>query len=164
LSENFNIPKDWISDFLHINGTELIGTSIGALAVALNWKKADIKEFSSIVSSLGISTLASADPFLAVVTLVSLAKSFTDARRTNNYSDFVSGLTKGGVGTGVLIGTSTIIGGPAWVGVVSGMCVGICAQKAMHKVDVTEISSYVQNAIQDKLKKQDELILVKVET
>lgn len=158
MSENFNIPKDWVSDILCINGAEVIGTSIGVLSVALNWKKEDVKEFSSIASSLGISTIASANPLLAVVALVSLAKSFADARRKNKYSDFVNGLTKGGVGTGMFIATATVIGGPVWVGVVSGMCVAVCVHKAMDKVEVIEIVKFVQTTITNGLQKQNILL------
>lgn len=162
ISDNFGIPKDWTSDLLHYNGVEVIVTSIGVLALALNWNKEDITQFSSLAGGLGISSLASANPLLGVVTLVSLAKSFTDARRSNNYSEFVNGLVKGGVGSGVIIGTSAIIGGPVWIGVVSGMCVGVCAQKAMDRVEVLEIADYVQQSMQDRLANQNLLIRFKV--
>ncbi|MDI6891091.1 MAG: hypothetical protein QMC83_09170 [Thermodesulfovibrionales bacterium] len=144
LSTSFDIPTNWFRDLLHVNAPELLGTSIGTIAVALNWDKKQVKEFASLAGSLGISSIANANPALAVVSLATLAKSFIDAKQKENYSEFVNGLTKGGVGTGAFLATASAIGGPVWVGILAGVCVGAVAHKAMDTVEISQITTFME--------------------
>jgi len=147
LNSTFHIPKSWFSDLLHVNATKLIGTSIGTIAVVLNWNKKQVKEFSSLAGSLGISSIASANPALAVVALTTLAKSFADAKQKGDYSEFVNGLAKGGVGTGAFLATASAIGGPVWVGLLAGTCVGVVVHKTMDTVQLSQISTFIEESI-----------------
>ncbi len=63
--------------------------------------------------------------------------------------EIVNGLTKGGVGTGVFLATSSIIGGPVWVGILTGMCVGVVVHKAMDTVDVSQITTFVDTSLRN---------------
>jgi hypothetical protein len=147
LSATFGIPKPWCSDLLHVNAVEIIGTSIGTLAVALNWNSKQAKEFASLAGSLGISSIVSANPALGVVTLVALSKSYIDAGEKGDYMEIVNGLSKGGVGTGVFLAASSVIGGPVWVGILAGMCVGVAVNKTMDTVDISQITDYVNTSL-----------------
>lgn len=147
LSTTFDIPKPWFADLLHVNATELVGTTIGAIAVALNWNKKQVREFSSLAGSLGISSIASANPALAVVALAALAKSLVDAKQKGNYSEFVDGLAKGGVGTGAFLVTASAIGGSVWIGILAGMCVGAVVHKTMDAVEVSQIATFVEMSL-----------------
>ncbi len=84
----------------------------------------------------------------AIVSLAAAAKSYNDARKTDEYADCVDGLVKGGVGTGVFLATASVVGGPAFVGVLAGMCVGTAAHKYMDTVNISEIREYVETALQ----------------
>lgn len=148
LNSIFGIPRAWFADMLHVNATDLIGSSIGVIAVSMNWKSGDQKRFARLVGSLGISALAKANPALAVVTLAAAAKSYNDARSTDTYADCVDGLVKGGVGTGVFLATASAVGGPAFVGVLAGMCVGAAVHRCMDTVNISDIREYVEAALQ----------------
>ena len=147
LGTTFNIPKSWFSDFLHINTTELIGTSIATIAVVLHWNKKRVKEFSKLAGSLGISSIASANPALAIVALVTLSKSFVDARQDGNYKEFIKGLAQGGVGTGAFLATAAAVGGPVWVGLLAGLCVGVIAHKCVDAVEINQINTFIENSL-----------------
>lgn len=147
LKETFDIPKDWFSDLLHVNEVELIGTTIGTIAVALNWNKKQVEQFAGIAGSLGISSIASANPALAVVGLVTLAKAFVDARQEGDYRKVVVGFSKRGVGTGAILATAVAIPGPGWVGIVAGMCVGSVVRKTMNTVEVSQIASFMETSL-----------------
>jgi len=147
LNSTFYIPSSWFSDLLHVNANELIGTSIGTIAVALNWNKKQINDFSRIAGSLGISSIASANPALAVVALATLAKSFVDAKQKGSYSEFLDGLAKGGVGTGAFLATASAIGGPVWVGLLAGTCVGVVVHKTMRTVQISQIITFVEDSM-----------------
>lgn len=147
LKETFDIPKDWFSDLLHVNEVELIGTTIGTIAVALNWNKKQVEQFAGIAGGLGIASIASANPALAVVGLVTLAKAFVDARQEGEYRKVVVGFSKRGVGTGAILATALAIPGPGWVGIVAGMCVGSVVRKTMSTVEVSQIASFMETSL-----------------
>lgn len=147
LNTTFHIPKSWFADLLHVNATELVGTTIGTIAIALNWNKKQVKEFASLAGSLGIVSIASANPALAVVTLPALAKSFADARQKGDYAEFVNGLAKGRVGTGAFLATASAVGGPVWIGILAGMCVGTIVHRTMHAVEVSEIATFMETSL-----------------
>lgn len=149
LSTTFGISRSWFADLLHVNATELIGTTVAGIGIALNWNKSDVREFSSFAGSMGISSIASANPALAVVALAVLAKSFTDAKHKESYSEFVNGLAKGGIGTGAFLATASAIGGPIWVGILAGMCVGIVVHKSMDAANTSEIASFVEVSLRN---------------
>jgi hypothetical protein len=147
LQSSLHIPRDWIADAMHLNANELVGGSIGAIAVALNWNKAEVKQFSQMAGSLGISTIASANPALAAVSLTVLAKGFMEAKETGDYTEFTNGLIKGGVGTGVFIGTAAVVGGPAWIGVLSAFALSGAVNVAMDKYSSSDIGEYLDDSM-----------------
>jgi hypothetical protein len=125
----------------------------------MHWNKKEVKEFSRLTSSLGISSIASANPALAVITLVSLAKAFADARQKGDYSQFVDGLAKGGVGTGMFLITPSLVGGPVWVGLLTAMCVGLAVQKVSDRVEISQVSDFLVSSIKANLPTQAEYSL-----
>ncbi len=63
--------------------------------------------------------------------------------------EIVNGLSKGGVGTGVFLATSSVIGGPVWVGILAGMCVGVVVHKTMDTVDISQITAFVNTSLRN---------------
>lgn len=151
LNEAFAIPRPWFQDVLHVNGAELIGGSIGVIAVALRWTKADTREFASLAGSLGLSAIASANPALGVVTLATLAKAFMHAKGKEDYVDALEGLAKGGLGTGAFLATSAAVGGPVWIGMVTGLCVAVAANRATSRVKLPVVGAYLETAMRSAL-------------
>lgn len=147
LSTTFHIPKHWFADMLHVNAVELVGASVSTIAVALNWTKKDVEQFGSLAGSIGIPAIASANPALAVVALVVLSKSFVDAKKKDDFSAMLNGLARGGVGTGAFLASASIVGGPIWVGTLVGLCVGTVVHTTMKRVDVREISAFVEGSL-----------------
>lgn len=155
LNDKFSIPRSWSQDILHINGVELFGASVGAIAVALHWKRKDVKRFSTLCGSLGVSALVSANPMLGVLATAGLAKSFADARNHGgDYAQFVNGLAKGGIGTGVLLGTAGVVGGPAFVGLLAGFCMGIAAHKVLNTVEPSQIAEFLVSSAKSQFSTQ----------
>jgi hypothetical protein len=133
MGDTLGVSRDWLMDAASFTATEGIGAIIGAVAVVLNWSKTDVDRFSALVGSFGLSALISANPFLAVVAVVALARSFHEARYRKQYGSLASGITKGGAGTGVFLGAISIVSGPAWIGIVVGIVSAVLAQKAYEK-------------------------------
>ena len=147
LETNLHIPKSWFYDLNTINATELLTASIGAFALILNWNNEDREAFAKTIGSTAIVSVIGANPILMVFTLAAVAKSFTDARREGNYTEFVEGLAKGGVVTGVVIASASLVGGPVYVGLLAGICTGVVANKVMNKVDGAAIRDFVVDSV-----------------
>ena len=143
LETNLHIPKSWFYDLNTVNATELLTASIGAFALMLNWNGEDREAFAKIIGSTSIVSVIGANPILMVVTLASLAKVFSDSRRYGSYTEFVEGLSKGGLVTGAVIATSSVVGGPLYVGLLAGICTGVIASKVMNNVDGQAICEFV---------------------
>ena len=137
------IPRAWVVDMVSYDAIELIGASLGVLAIALNWNDDDVEEFSRLVGSMGLAAVVGANPLLLIVTVVALGRAFHTARRTGDWKEFTDGLTRGGICTGAVLLATSMVSGPAVVVLLTGICVGIVAQQASEKVSVVEIGQWV---------------------
>ena len=146
LNDKFHIPKSWFYDLNTYDAAELIGSSIGVVALALSWNRADTETFSRLVGSMGLSAALSANPLLLVVTIVALAKAFHNAHESGEYSEFVDGSLKGGIGAGATITAVSLVGvagGPAGVALLAGLTTGILVNMATKDVSFVEISEFL---------------------
>ena len=150
LEANFHIPKDWFYDLNSYDAAELLGGSIGVVALALHWNRADTETFARLVGSLGVSAAISANPLLLIVTVVALAKAFHQAHQTGEYAEFVDGQLKGGIGAGATLAAVSLVGvagGPAGAALLAGLATGILVNMATKNVSVVEISQFMAGQI-----------------
>ena len=146
LQSKFNIPRDWFYDLNSYDAAELLSSSIGVLALALSWSRAETEDFARLAGGMGVSAVVSANPLLLVVTVVSLAKAFHNARRTGEYAELVDGQFRGAAGAGATLAAVSLVGaagGPAGVALLTGLTAGILVNKASKKVSVVEISRFM---------------------
>ena len=141
--EGLGISRDWLIDLVNYDAVELVGSSIGVVAIALNWNNEDIEEFTTIVGGMGLSAAAGANPLLLIVTIVALAKAFHTARKTGDWKEFTDGLAKGGICTGAVLLVTSTVSGPAVVVLLTGICVGVAAHKATENVSIVEVGQFV---------------------
>ena len=137
------ISRDWLIDLVNYDAVELVGSSIGVVAIALNWNNEDIEEFTTIVGGMGLSAAVGANPLLLTVTVVALAKAFHTARKTGDWKEFTDGLAKGGICTGAVLLITSTVSGPAVVLLLTGICVGVAAHKATKNVSIVEVGQFV---------------------
>ena len=130
-------------DMVSYDAVEVIGASLGVLAIALNWNNDDVEEFSRLVGSLGLAAVVGANPLLLIVTVVALGRAFHTARRTGEWKEFTDGLARGGICTGAVLLATSMVSGPAVVVLLTGVCVGIVAQQASQRVSVVEIGEWM---------------------
>jgi len=80
LSKNFGVKKSWLLDIQSVNLSEIFSATIGVVALLFGWKKSEKEEFADLASSLVVAGAVGANPILLIVSLVSLAKSYTRNR------------------------------------------------------------------------------------
>ena len=142
LDSTFHIPKDWFYDLNSYDAAELLASSIGVVALALNWNRADTEQFSRMVGSMGLSAVITANPWLLIVSVVALAKAFHKAYQTGDYAELVDGQFRGAMGTGATLAAISLVaaaGGPVGVPLLAGLATGILVNKATNSVSVTQI-------------------------
>lgn len=135
LNETLGIPRNWVKDMATFTATEFVGAVLGAVALALGWNKAELRRFSEIVASLGLSALVGANPILVMVTIVGLAKCFHEARHGAGFKRVLSGGGRGMAGTTALLGASRLMPAPAWVTLMLGVVSYLVATRLYDKAE-----------------------------
>ena len=135
LNETLGVSRNWVKDMADFTATEFVGSVLAALALVLSWNKAELRRFSEIVASLGLSALVSANPLLVMVTIVGLAKSFHEARHGAGFKRVLSGGGRGIVGTTALLGASRLMPAPAWVTLMMGVVSYLVATRLYDKAE-----------------------------
>ncbi len=151
LETNLGIPKDWFYDLNSFDAAELLGSTIGAVALIFSWNRADTETFAKLVGSWGVSAAVTANPLLLAVTAVALARAFQKARQTGEYAEFVDGQLKGGIGAGVTLSAVALVGvagGPVGMSLLVGLTTAILVNSATKNVSFVAISQFVaKNAV-----------------
>ena len=142
LESTFAIPKSWFYDLNTYDAADLLGASVGVVAVVFEWNRADTETFASLTASMGLSAAVGANPLLLVVVVVTAARTFHKARGGGEYAELVDGGFKGAVGSGATmaaVALTTSTGGPAGV----ALLVGLTANSARKNVSLTAIGRFV---------------------
>ena len=79
----FLIKKQWLYDFQRVDVLEVLSSTIGVGALFFGWKKKDKEEFAELCASLGLAGAVGANPFLLIIALIALAKSYTQNKNKN---------------------------------------------------------------------------------
>ena len=146
MESRFYVSRSWFYDLNSYTSAELVGGSIGILAVVFQWNRADTESFSRMVGSMGVSAVISANPLLLVIMVVAFARAFQRARMDKKYSDLVDGSVRGAVVatlTILAVAQLATVGGPVGLSFLVGLVVGILANKAVPHVSVAEISRFL---------------------
>ena len=146
LESTFAIPKRWFYDLNTYDAADLLGASVGVVAVVLGWNRADTETFASLTAGMGLSAAVGANPLLLVSVVVAAARAFHKARCGDDYTELVDGGFKGAVGSGATmaaVALATSAGGPAGVALLVGITAGIVANSATKNVSLTAIGRFV---------------------
>ena len=150
LETRFQLSREWFNDLNSYTAAELLGGSIGILALVFQWNRADTESFSRMVGSMGMAAALSANPLLLVISVVAFARAFQRARLDGKYGDLLDGSARGAVVatlTIVAVAQVTTIGGPVGLSFLVSLVVGILASKAVSHVSVTDISREVAGSV-----------------
>ena len=143
ISEKFFIKKSWLYDLQSVNLLEVFSSTLGVVALFFGWKKKDKEEFAELCASLGLAGAVGANPILLIISIVSLAKSYTQNKNKNK---FKSGTIKGFVGMGSFIMTASLFSSPL-IGIIVGLAVAVSIKKSLKKLDVSEIYNWFKENI-----------------
>ena len=96
---------------------------------------------------MGIAAGFSANPLLGIVALVGLANALKGKKDKAAYTKLLKGVGRGGIGTGLLLISSSAIGGPAWIGVIVGLILAVYARKTLGDVSAAFMADWMSSAL-----------------
>ena len=143
MSKQFAIKKSWLLDIQSVNLSEVFGATIGVVALLFGWKKSEKEEFADLASSLVVAGVFGANPILLIISLVSLAKSYTKDKKKDK---FKRGTLRGVLGMGSFIMTASLFSSPI-IGIIIGLIVAISLKKSLKKINLTEIYEWFKENI-----------------
>jgi len=134
------IPRAWVRDLVSYDAAEVIGAELEqrrcrAVRPDHRWQ--------------GLVDSYWRESALLVVTVIALAKGYHTARRTGDWKEFADGLARGGVSAGAVILVTGMVGGPTVVVLLTGICVGVVAQRASQEVSIVEIGQWIAVQLRD---------------
>ena len=155
LSSTFYIPKSWFADIQTLNGAELIGSSIGVLALIYNWNTKDREKFAELMSSLTIAGAFSGNPLVLLVSIIFMGRHYNKQKKQKLFTkETITGIKKGTLTSIVFIATSAIIGGAAWIGLILGLILAVIARKHHKSINISNIYKWFKNQITKIFKKE----------
>ena len=143
ISSTFFIKKQWLYDFQSVDVLEVLSSTIGVVALFFGWKKKEKEEFAELCASLGLAGAVGANPFLLIIALIALAKSYTQNKNKNK---FKRGSLRGFVGMGSFIMTASLFSSPL-LGIIIGLVVAIILKKKMKEMNFSEIYEWFKENI-----------------
>ena len=143
ISSTFLIKKQWLYDIQEVNLLEVFSSTLGVVALFFGWKKKDKEEFAELCASLGLAGAVGANPLLLIISLVSLAKAYTQNKNKNKFN---KGSLRGFVGMGSFIMTASLFSSPI-IGVIIGLAVAISVKKSLKKLEFQEVYDWFKENI-----------------
>tara|TARA_B100000131_G_C18064999_1_gene592105 strand:+ start:403 stop:1278 length:876 start_codon:yes stop_codon:yes gene_type:complete len=143
ISSTFLIKKQWLYDIQEVNLLEVFSSTLGVVALFFGWKKKDKEEFAELCASLGLAGAVGANPLLLIISLVSLAKAYTQNKNKNKFN---KGSLRGFVGMGSFIMTASLFSSPI-IGVIIGLAVAISVKKSLKKLEFQEVHDWFKENI-----------------
>ena len=146
LQSNFGIPKDWFYNINSYDAGDVLGGAIGFVAVTLSWNRADTEKFSVLVSSMGVSSVFGANPFLLILAVIAMARAFHKAHHCREYVELADGLLKGGIGAGGALAAASqvaVVGGPAGLALLAGISAGVIVNRTTRNLSVVQLHQFV---------------------
>ena len=153
IAERFGISQTALADLVTFNATELLAAVVPALALLLGWNKNDREEFTMSLGAFSIAAVASANPLLMVMVVIAGALDFHRNGRGRRIDQGAMALAfaKGGALSGIVLTSSAVIAGPAWIGVVCGIVLALAAQRSITKTDFSELGRSLVEYLSDLL-------------
>ena len=148
LAGHFGIPESRLHDAMTFTGTILIASSLPAIALALNWNRADSEAFAETCDSLLVGVGIAVNPILALVALAALARAWDKDRYGMDRGRVVASIAAGAALSGVVLATSAAIAGPPFVGIIAGIRVAATLRNSTRNWDDSRLKAWLTQQVQ----------------
>lgn len=133
-TESIGISKPILADILTINGPELLGGLVTITSSIILGKKGDPSLLSKLSGSYLMSSIGSANPLTFPVAAGGLVYSI---KKADNKKETIIKAAKGTIVSGGALMTSSLVGGPFWIGCILAVAAAIAIDYAIENPDKT---------------------------
>ncbi len=151
--ETLGLSESYVRDFVTYTGVELLAAVVPAIGFLFLWKKKDRESFSQLIGAMGVSAIVSANPLLAIIVIIAAALEYNKRKNKSDLKKALSALSKGAILSSIVLLSSHIIAGPAWVGIVIGIILVILLRKKIEGIDYNIFITKLFSLYKDSIKK-----------
>ena len=128
-AEKFSIEANWLKDLASFTASEGAGALAAIIGASLAWQKQEIEEFSEHAAIIAGSAMIAANPLSLTIAIILVARSLHVGRKQSVLQKVMANFGWGIAKTGAFISASALLGGGAWVGVISGLTASLLVAK-----------------------------------
>lgn len=128
-ASSLGVERGYLLDLVSFTATEGAGALGAVVGASLNWKKSEIEKFSEHASSIALGSAMAANPLALTVSVLLLARSYHVGREEGRIRSVLNQFGWGAGKTAAFIGAASIVGGTAWLGVVTGITAAVVVDK-----------------------------------
>ena len=139
---NYGISRNWTYDALSYDALEILGAGISAAAVVYFLKTEQTEELSEVLGAMGIVSVVSANPLLALVMISSVAYAIatgTDLR--------AKAVTEGIVKSSIISGALILLPGAFLLQVTTAIAIAVLLEKSMKDENYAFAKDYAMERI-----------------
>lgn len=139
---NYRISKNWTYDALSYDALEILGAGISAAAVVYFLKTEQIEELSQALGAMGIVSVVSANPLLALVMISSVAYAIATGTDLN-----AKAATEGVVKSSIISGALILLPGAFLLQVTAAVAIAVLLERSMKDQNYTFAKDYAMERI-----------------
>ena len=139
-----NIPQKWINDIKHLEFNEILGSSVGVLAMVYSWNKSKKDEFIEIASGTLASSFVYGDPFTTIGSLAALAHGYDKTKNKNDLRKYKWSAIRGIAGVGAFALSTKLISIPL-LNFLIGLIAATIVKKVVKNLRLFEYLNYLKN-------------------
>ena len=139
-----NVPQKWINDIKHLEFNEILGSSVGILAMIYSWNKSKKEEFIEIASGTLASSFVYGDPLTAIGSIAALAHGYEKAKNKNELRKYKWSAIRGLAGVGAFALSTKLISIPV-LNFLIGIIAATIVKKVVKNLRLFEYINYLKN-------------------
>ena len=139
---NYGVSKNWTYDALSYDALEILGAGISAVAVVYFLKTKQVEELSQALGAMGIVSVLSANPLLALVMISSVAYAIATGTDLNAKS-----ATEGIVKSSIISGALILLPGTFLLQITVAVAIAVLLEKSMKDDNYAFAKEYAMERI-----------------
>ncbi len=139
---NYGVSRNWTYDALSYDALEILGAGISAAAVVYFLKTEQIEELSEALGAMGIVSIVSANPLLALVMISSIAYAIATGTDLS-----VKASTEGIVKSSIISGALVLLPGAFLLQVTAAVTIAVLLEKNMKDENYAFAKDYTMERI-----------------
>ena len=139
-----SIPQKWANDIKHLEFNEILGSSVGVLAMVYSWNKSKKDEFIEIASGTLASSFVYGDPLTTIGSIAAMSHAYNKTKNKNDLRKFKWSAIKGIAGVGAFALSTKLISIPV-LNFLIGIIAATIVKKVVKSLRLFEYMNYLRN-------------------